>query len=93
MTMRESLHDLVESIPERDLATVERMLRGLKLPAEGREASAPSRPTREQRQQAARRLRAMMKGRVSTEAYLREKHEEVERENARQQQLQEAMRR
>jgi hypothetical protein len=34
MTVKEGLHHLIEELPETDLSAAERMLRGLKLPAE-----------------------------------------------------------
>ncbi len=79
MSVKERLHHLIEELSDTDLLVAERMLRGLKIPSEEPPA-ASRRPTPEERQESLDRLRALMKGRVSTETYLREKHEEIERE-------------
>lgn len=84
MSVKERLHNLIEELPEEDLLVTERMLRGLKLPLDGGVATAPRRPTPEEQREGARQLRAALKGRVTTETYLREKHEEIDREQARQ---------
>jgi len=84
MSVKERLHHLIEELPDPDLLVAERMLRGLKLPPEEEPVATRRRPTAEERLESEKRLRAAMKGRVSTERYLREKHEEIDREEARQ---------
>ncbi|MBI3947332.1 MAG: hypothetical protein HY321_15520 [Armatimonadetes bacterium] len=92
MSVKERLHHLIEELPDTDLLVAERMLRGLMVPPPAPEVAVTRhRPSPEEQRASTARLRAAMKGRVSTEAYLREKHEEIDREEARQRERREGM--
>lgn len=100
MGVKERLHQLVEELPESDLAEVERMLRGLSAPEERTEGLSPEerlariRPllrkheagtmTEEDRLELLRLGRGMsahLPG--SVDDFLREKHEDTQREETR----------
>jgi hypothetical protein len=90
MSVKERLHHLIEALPDTDLLVAERMLRGLTLPFQEEPVAFRHRPTPEELSESLERLRAVTKGHVSTEAYLREKYEDIEREDARQRQRRES---
>jgi len=78
VSVKERVHHLVNELSEADLLVAERVLRGLRLPPE-----EPTKPTPEQRRAAHEQLQAAIRGKVTTDAYFREKHEELAREEAR----------
>lgn len=80
MTIRERVHALVERLPEGDLPVLERMLGGLAQPEETQQAPL-SPEERRALVKAARGSAAHLPG--SVEQFLREKHEDNERDEAR----------
>jgi len=80
MSVKERLHTLIEELPESDLLTLERMVRGLTLPPE---------PTGEPASDEERRARiAGVRGKYADslsplEEFLARKHEDTEREEER----------
>lgn len=82
MSVKEEVIRLVEELSDSDLRTVKRMLEGLRLPEEGQTVRPPM--TAEERRANARAglgMLAHLPG--SVDEFLREKHEEVEREEER----------
>lgn len=83
MTVKERLHRIIEEMPESEARRAEAMLRGLDLPALQRRHGA-QRLTPEERRARVRAFRgsaAHLPG--SVEEFLRRKHEDTEREEAR----------
>ncbi len=83
MTAKERLHQMIEDLPEVDLQRAEAMLRGLGLPAPPGSRAGPALTPEERRARvkAFRGSAAHLPG--SVDDFLRRKHEDTEREEAR----------
>lgn len=80
MTVKERLHNLIEEIPESELLTLERMVRGLKLPPK---SNGPV-LSEEQRQARITAVRGKYAGSLSAvDEFLARKHQDTEREEER----------
>ena len=82
MGVREEVIRMVEEMSESDLLTVKRILRGLRLPEES-EPVPPAMSAEERRAKARANLGALSHLPGSMDEFLREKHEEIEREEQR----------
>ena len=82
MSVKERVHHLVEALSEHDLLVVERILRGLTVVPE-HEGAAPRQSAEERKARVYALAGSLRHMPTSVDDFLRQKHEDTEREEAR----------